>query len=85
MLEALLFGLLTLLELNAQRQRALAEDCAKELMETQTWVEAVFERIGGGSAEGERARGLAVGVLVRVRECVERWEVAMRGELGGFV
>ncbi|MCJ1437057.1 telomere binding protein [Xylographa pallens] len=84
-LEALLFGLLSLLELNAQRQQALAEDCAKELLETQTWVEGVFERIGGGSVEGERARGLAAGVLVRVRECVERWEGAMRGELGTFV
>ncbi|MCJ1378196.1 telomere binding protein [Xylographa soralifera] len=84
-LEALLFGLLTLLELNAQRQQALAEDCARELLETQTWVEGVFERIGGGSAEGERARGLAAGVLVRVRECVEKWEAVIRGDVGGFM
>ncbi|MCJ1402763.1 telomere binding protein [Xylographa trunciseda] len=84
-LEALLFGLLTLLELNAQRQQALAQDYAKELLETQTWVEELFERIGGGSAEGERVRGLAAGVLLRVRECVERWEAGMRGEFGGLV
>ncbi|MCJ1389293.1 telomere binding protein [Xylographa bjoerkii] len=84
-LEALLFGLLTLLELNAERQQALAEECAKELLETQAWVEGVFERLGGGSAEGERARGLAAGVLVRVRECVERWEAVVRGQVGGLM
>ena len=84
-LEALLFGLITLLELNGQRQQALATDCARELLDTQAWVEGVFERIGGGSAEGDRARGLAAGVLVRVRECVERWEEALRGEMGQFV
>ncbi|MCJ1283700.1 telomere binding protein [Xylographa opegraphella] len=84
-LEALLFGFLTLLELNAQRQQALAEDCARELSETKMWVEGVFERIGGGSEEGQRARGLAAGVLLRVTECGERWEGAMRGELSGFM
>ncbi|KAL8822260.1 MAG: hypothetical protein Q9191_006999, partial [Dirinaria sp. TL-2023a] len=56
-LEALLFAFLTLLDLNAEqqhRQRRLAEDHAKELLETREWVQVVFENVGAGSEEGDR-------------------------------
>ena len=84
-LEALLFAFLTLLDINEDDQRRVAEEQAKELLETQQWVESVFERVGGGSEEGDRARMLAAGVLVRTREVVEKYQRLLMGELVGFV
>lgn len=80
-LEALLFAFLTLLDINESDQRRVAEEQAKELLETQGWVEGVFERVGGGSEEGERIRMLAAGVLVRTREVVERYQRMLMGDL----
>ncbi|KAH9826232.1 DNA replication checkpoint protein tel2 [Teratosphaeria destructans] len=74
-LEAVLFGLLTLLEVNTDHRR-LAEEQAKQLMATQEWVGLVFENFGGregevslvGSGAGEeeeKVRALSAGVLVK--------------------
>ena len=84
-LEAILFAFLTLLDINENNQRRLAEEHAKELLETQGWVEAVFERIGGGSSEGDRIRMLAAGVLMRTRECVEKHQRLLMGDLMDYV
>lgn len=84
-LEALLFSFLTLLEINSNNQRGLAEDHSKDLLETQAWVEQVFEKIGGGSEEGDRIRMLAAGVLVRTREVVEKYQRLLLGEMVGFM
>jgi telomere length regulation protein len=84
-LEALLFSFLTLLNVNENNKRGLAEEHSKELLETQEWVEAVFERLGGGSVEGERVRMLAAGVLVRCREVVEGWQRLMVGDMADFM
>ena len=70
-LEALLFGFLTLLELNSSDPRRLAEDHGSELVETQAWVEQIFENLGGGSEEGDRARVLAASGLVRTKEFLD--------------
>ena len=83
-LEAVLFALLTLLEINEDKRR-VAEEYPKELLETQSWVEQVFEKIGGGSKEGERVRMLAAGVLVRTREVVDGYQRLLMGDLGGFI
>ena len=48
-------------------------------------MEQVFEKIGGGSEEGERIRMLAAGVLLRTREVVERWQRVMVGEMVDFM
>lgn len=84
-LEALLFAFLTLLDINETDQRRLAEQHAKELLETQEWVGNVFEKIGGGSEEGERIRMLAAGVLTRCREVVEKYQRMLMGDLVDFI
>lgn len=84
-LEALLFAFLTLLDLNETDQRRLAEQHAKELLETQEWVNNVFENIGGGSEEGERIRMLAAGVLMRCRQVVEKYQRVLMGDLVDFM
>ncbi len=84
-LEALLFSFLTLLDSNVADDRRLAEEHAKELLETQGWVEGVFERLAGGSEEGDRVRMLAAGVLVRAREVVEKHQRLLLGDLVDFV
>ena len=83
-LEALLFAFLTLLDINENKQR-IAEEHAKELLETQGWVEQVFERMEGGAKEGERVRMLAAGVLVRTREVVEKYQRLLLGDLADFM
>ena len=83
-LEALLFGLLTLLNVNGNDSRGLADDHAQELMETQAWVEQVVGNVGGGSEEGDRLRMLASGVLVRIGEVVEKYQRAMFGRTVDF-
>ena len=85
-LEALLFSLLTLLDINEDKQR-LAREHSKELLETQEWVTVVFESAGGGhggSAEGERVRMLAASLLVRTREVIEKYQRLLMGEMFGL-
>lgn len=79
-LEAVLFSLLTLLEVNEDKRR-LAEECGKELMETQGWVELVFEKSAGGDKEGERIRMLSASVLVKTRETVEKYQRLLVGNM----
>ena len=83
-LEALLFAFLTLLDVNEDKRR-IAEEYPKELLETQSWVEGVFERIGGGSEEGERVRMLAAGVLVGTREVIDKYQRLLMGDLAAFM
>lgn len=80
--EAVLFGFLTMLELNEEKGR-LAERHSRELVETQSWVEGLFGRTGGG-AEEERLRSLAAAVLVKIGEVVERYQKVLMGDLAGF-
>ena len=84
-LEALLFAFLTLLDINENDQRRLAEQNAKELLETQEWVDGVFETMGGGSEEGDRIRMLAAGVLMRCREVVEKYQRMLMGDSVNFM
>ncbi|KAI9680020.1 MAG: telomere binding protein [Caeruleum heppii] len=93
-LTSLLFAFLTLLNIHdsdAQKRR-LAEEHAKELLETQAWAEMVFRETAGGAEikggeagmaldEGEQIRQLAAGVIVRSREVVEKYQRLMVGDL----
>ena len=76
---------MTLLEINNDNQRDLAQDHSKELLETQAWVEQIFENVRGGSEEGDRIRMLAAGVLVKTREVVEKYQRLLLGDLVNFV
>ncbi|KAK3671210.1 telomere binding protein [Recurvomyces mirabilis] len=91
-LEAVLFALLTLLEVNTDKRR-LAQEEAKKMIETQTWVEMVFERtgggdgamVGGGGEEEAKVRSLAAGVLIKLREVVEEYQKELFGRVIDFL
>ncbi|KAI7217961.1 hypothetical protein KC333_g3867 [Hortaea werneckii] len=77
-LEAVLFGLLTLLEVNQEGYERLAAEVPRQIAESQQWVNVVFEKVGGGemvvsggSKEEEKVRTLAAGVMVRLGEIVK--------------
>lgn len=83
-MEGLLFGFMTILELNEDKRR-LVEAHGRQILETQEWVEGVFGRVGaGGSEEDERVRMLAASVLVRIREVVEKYQALLMGDLASF-
>jgi telomere length regulation protein len=79
-LRALLFSFLMLLETNADKER-LATEQARELLETQQWVQMVFNELGTGSEEDEKVRVLAAGVVVRCQEVVEKYQRRMVGSM----
>ncbi|KAG4443717.1 hypothetical protein IFR05_000806 [Cadophora sp. M221] len=83
-LEALLFSFLTILEVNNDK-RGLVESFGRQMLETQEWVEAVFGRLNaGGTEEDERVRMLAAGVLVRIRENVDKYQALLLGDMASF-
>lgn len=98
-MEGLLFAFLTILEVNEDKRR-LVQEQGRQLLETQEWVESVFSRLGtaggsgiqglmggGGQAlseEDEKVRMLAAAVLVRIRECVEKYQALLMGDLASF-
>ncbi|PNS20924.1 ISWI chromatin-remodeling complex ATPase ISW2 [Sphaceloma murrayae] len=80
-MEAVLFGLLALLEVNEDTRRVASEN-AREVVETREWVGGVFERLQRGDGEEEeKLKGLAAGVLVKCGEVMEKWERLMVGEM----
>jgi len=82
-MEAVLFSLLTVLEVN-EDQRRVAEEHSKQLMETQEWVGMVFERTSGGNAEGDKSRMLAASVLLKTREVVEKYQRLLVGDMMSY-
>ncbi|KAF8245837.1 hypothetical protein K440DRAFT_586731 [Wilcoxina mikolae CBS 423.85] len=79
--EAVLLGVLTVLEVNLEVERGqrLAEREGGKVVEVREWVEGVFE--GAWGAE-EGVRALAAGVLVKIQEVAEGWRRALMGGLG---
>nr|OQO31148.1 hypothetical protein B0A51_01879 [Rachicladosporium sp. CCFEE 5018] len=89
-LEGVLFGFLTLLEVNTNRQH-LADEFSKQVMETRDWVDMVFERTGAsglvdqeGTGEEAKVRTLAAGVLVRAGEIMEASRAAFMGGMSDY-
>jgi len=89
-LEALLFGLLTVLQVNEDKQ-AIAQVHSKQLLETQQWADMVFERTGEGrlvqqDGQGEEAkvRTLAAAVLVNTGEVMEAQRKVLIGDMVGL-
>ncbi|KAK5130049.1 hypothetical protein LTR08_002523 [Meristemomyces frigidus] len=95
-LEAVLFSLLTLLEVNSagNNLQILLERNGREIEELGNWTSGVFEKfegrgIGGRGVDGRdggeeegRVRMLAAGVLVRIREILEGGRERMFGRVG---
>jgi telomere length regulation protein len=83
-LEGLLFAVMVLVEVNGDK-RGLVEGYGRQMLEMQGWVEGVFARLEGvGGEEEEKVRFLAAGVLVRIRECVEKYQALLLGDLASF-
>ncbi len=81
--EALLFSFITLLEVNEDKRR-LAEVHGRELLETQGWVELLFQSLGTGTEEDDKVRALAAGVLFKIREVVEKYQALLMADLSSF-
>jgi telomere length regulation protein len=86
-LEALLFGMLTVMEVNGDKQ-AIAQEHSKQLIETQQWADMIFERTGEGrlvqqEGQGEEAkvRTLAAAVLVKTGEVMEAHRKVLMGDM----
>ncbi len=79
-LEALLFGFLTILEINESKRR-LAEEQPREILETQGWAKLVFEKHAGGDEESDRVKMLAASVLMRISEVAEKYQALLLGSL----
>lgn len=84
--EAVLLGLLTLLEVNLEAAggRQLAETCGPQLVELRDWVERLLDGTADGASMAEAAgvRALAAGVLVRLQQVAQAWQRALLGGLG---
>ncbi|SMR54851.1 unnamed protein product [Zymoseptoria tritici ST99CH_3D1] len=86
-LQAVLFSFLTVLEIAGEGlgRETLARDYTKLVVETQNWVEIVFEKTGGGQLVSEgsgdevRVRTLAAGILVRLKEVGDAWNKVLTG------
>ena len=82
-LEAVLFAILVLLEINLESggKQRLVQENPRELQETQEWTELVFgkfdERIGG--EEGSRVKTLAASVLIKLKEVVDWYQGVLFG------
>jgi len=84
--QSVLFGFLALLDVNEGRMREVCGELGKELVEAQEWVGGVFGglRGGDGGKEEEQVKMLAAGVLVRLGEAMEEYQMLMVGDLIGF-
>ncbi|KAH6854190.1 telomere length regulation protein-domain-containing protein [Chaetomium sp. MPI-CAGE-AT-0009] len=84
--QAVLFAFVALLDVNADRMRDVCVELGREVVEAQEWVAGVFGGLRGGDEGGEeeRVKVLAAGVLVRLREGVEKYRLVLVGDLIGF-
>ncbi|KAK4180776.1 telomere length regulation protein-domain-containing protein [Triangularia setosa] len=84
--QAILFGFMALLDVNEDRMRDLCQEIGGELIEAKDWAAGVFGNLRGGDEGGEeeQVKMLAAGVLVRMGEGIEKWQLVLVGELIGF-
>ena len=85
---AVLFGLLALLDVHEADMRGLCERHGREVVETVEWAAAVFDATRGGDQGGDgeenQVKMMAAGVLIRLREAVERYRALLMGDMIGF-
>lgn len=91
---AALFALLALLDINGgggggggdARMRDVCRDLGREVVETQEWVSLIFEGTRGGDGTGgeeDEVKMLAAGVLIRLREAMDKFRAYMIGDMIG--
>jgi telomere length regulation protein len=89
-LGALLFGILTVLEANAENPQGVVQGLGRQLTETQQWADMVFERTGQsrmgmvqqeGQGEEAKVRSLAAAVLVKTGEVMEAQRRVLMGDM----
>lgn len=73
--------LAVLVEVNEDDYRGLCEGLGKEIVETMEWLAGLLSGIRGGDVEEDRVKGLAAGVMIRLQEVVERYQVLLMGSL----
>lgn len=81
---AVLFALLTLLEVNGDRMRDICQGMPREVVETQEWVAQIFSGTRGeDGGEENDVKMLAAGVLIRIREGMDKHRALLMGEMIG--
>ncbi|KAK7714084.1 telomere binding protein [Diaporthe eres] len=81
---AVLFALLTLLEVNGDRMRDICQGMPREVVETQEWVAQIFSGPRGeDGGEENDVKMLAAGVLIRIREGMDKHRALLMGEMIG--
>ncbi|KAI0486470.1 telomere length regulation protein [Xylaria cf. heliscus] len=83
---AVLLALAALLDVNEGDVRGLCERQGPQVVETMEWVGNVFHNTRGGDSAGEEnnVKMLAAGILIRLREAVEKYQAVLMGDLIGF-
>lgn len=81
---AVLFALLTLLEVNGDRMRDICQGMPREVIETQEWVAQIFAGTRGeDGGEENDVKMLAAGVLIRIREGMDKHRTLLMGDMIG--
>lgn len=81
---AVLFALLTLLEVNGDRMRDICQGMPREVVETQEWVAQIFAGTRGeDGGEENDVKMLAAGVLIRIREGMDKHRALLMGDMIG--
>lgn len=83
---AVLLALAALLDVNEGDVRGLCERQGRQVVESMEWVSNVFQNTRGGDGAGEEndVKMLAAGILIRLREAVEKYQAVLMGDLVGF-
>ncbi|KAK8138513.1 telomere length regulation protein [Apiospora sp. TS-2023a] len=85
---AVLFGLMALLDVNENDSRGLCQRHGHEVVESVEWVSGVFDRTRGGdqggNGEENQLKMMAAGVLIRLREMVEKYRALLMGDMIGY-
>lgn len=85
---AVLVGFIALLEVNENNMRTLCNDHGRQIVETTEWVSSVFDNTRGGDEAGggeeNQVKMMAAGVLIRLREAIEKHQALLMGDLIGY-
>ncbi|KAI1128440.1 telomere length regulation protein [Nemania abortiva] len=83
---AVLLALAALLDVNEGDVRGLCERQGRQVVETMEWVSNVFDNTRGGEGAGDEndVKMLAAGILIRLREAVDKYQAVLMGDLIGF-
>lgn len=85
---AVLFAFMALLDVHEADMRGLCQRHGREVVETVEWVSGVFDRTRGGDQGGDgeenQVKMMAAGILIRLREAVEKYRALLMGDMIGM-